>query len=492
MHVTSLPGRFGIGDLGPEAFRFADFLCSASQSVWQILPLTVTSSFTGNSPYSSLSAFALNPLLISPEILLREGLATAEHVECISAPECGPAHFRRVRMLKEAVLVYAFERFQNTAKFAEAFDDFQSESASWLENYVRFVVLKQIFGGEIWWKWPEPFRHRDENEMQRFAHLYEQQLRYHRFEQFILWKQWNAVRDYCHEKGVQIMGDLPIYVEADSADVWAHPDLFKLDQDHRPEWVAGVPPDYFSKTGQLWGNPVYRWDVLKAQGYQWWIERFRHNTNLYDVIRIDHFRGLVQYWEVSAKERTAINGHWADVPTDDFLGAVFRHFDASQFVAEDLGTITEDVHQVMDRYELAGMKILQFAFGGELKDHPYLPHNYTENCVAYTGTHDNNTIVGWFNQEIKSREAKNLKRYLQHAVSSESIAWEMIELAWESKARLSITPVQDLLGLNESARMNTPGVGSECWRWRCQPGALNDSLAARLKELTIRTDRATP
>ncbi|WP_261344248.1 4-alpha-glucanotransferase [Stieleria varia] len=489
LHVTSLPGRFGIGDFGPEAFRFVDFLNAASQSVWQILPLTVTSSFTGNSPYSSLSAFALNPLLVSPEILLREGLTTQENVECIYARESGPAHFRRVRMLKEAILQESFQQFQKTSQFTEEFDAFLKDSSQWLEDYVQFVVLKEVFGGQVWWEWPTPFRDRDEDELLRFTRLYRQQLQYHRFVQFILWKQWSAVRSYCHEKGVQVMGDLPIYVETDSADVWAHPECFKLDDDHRPEWVAGVPPDYFSATGQLWGNPVYRWDVLQEQRYQWWIERFRHNIKLYDLIRIDHFRGLVQYWEVSAGEETAIDGQWADVPTRDFLDTAFSHVDASHFIAEDLGTITDDVHEIMDHYQLAGMKVLLFAFGDDLVEHPYLPHNYVENCVAYTGTHDNNTVVGWFHHEMMAAEEENLREYLGRDVSADTIACEMIQLIWESKAKLCIAPLQDLLGLDETSRMNVPGVGADCWRWRCPYLSFNDELAARLKALTVATGR---
>ncbi|MCC9601049.1 4-alpha-glucanotransferase [Stieleria sp. JC731] len=491
MHVTSLPGRFGIGDLGPEAFRFVDFLSAASQSVWQILPLTVTSSLTGNSPYSSLSAFALNPLLVSPEVLLREGLVTEEHVEYIYARESGPAHFRRVKMLKEALLMQAFEVFQQTGKFADEFSAFVDSQSHWLEDYAKFVVLKQVFGGQIWCEWPEPFRLPDEAELQRFAKLYEHQLNFHRFVQFLLWKQWNAVREYCHSKGVQVMGDLPIYVETDSADVWANPECFKLADNFKPEWVAGVPPDYFSATGQLWGNPVYRWDVLKEQKYQWWVDRFRHNTELYDVIRIDHFRGLVQYWEVAASEETAINGHWADVPVHDFLETVFAQIDADRFVAEDLGTITEDVHEVMEQYSLAGMKVLMFGFGGDLVDHPYLPHNYTENCVAYTGTHDNNTVVGWFNKEMTPDESKNFRTYLKRHVNSDNVAWEMIRLIWESKAKLTIAPIQDLLSLDETARMNIPGVGEECWRWRCPYLDLNDELAERLRKITQATGRAS-
>ena len=487
MHITSLPGRFGVGDFGPEAFRFADFLHAADQSVWQILPLTVTSSLTGNSPYSSLSAFAINPLLTSPEFLFRDGLARQEDVESIYVRESGTTHYRRIGMLKEALLRRAFEKLE--AKATSEFEEFQQTTAEWLDDYAHFVVLKQVFGGQIWCDWPEPFRHRREDDLRRFVTLYREQILYHKFVQFVLWKQWNTLRDYCHQKGVRVMGDMPIYVETDSADVWAHPEYFKLDGDSHPEWVAGVPPDYFSTTGQLWGNPVYRWDVLQQRGYDWWIDRLRHNSNLYDVTRIDHFRGLVQYWEVPAHESTAINGHWADVPSRDFLDTLFRHFEPNAFVAEDLGTITDDVHQVMNHYDLAGMKILLFAFNGDLNDHPYLPHNYPENCVAYTGTHDNNTARGWFDGEMTAHEEHNLRQYLNKKVDSDSIAWDLMRLAWQSKSRLCIAPMQDLLALDESSRMNTPGVGQGCWTWRCDYLAINDDLAARLKQLTMEFDR---
>ena len=489
LHITSLPGRFGIGDFGPEAFRFVDFLQAAGQSVWQILPLTVTSSFTGNSPYSSLSAFAINPLLVSPEFLLREGLANQDDVECIYVRESGLAHYRRIRMLKEALLTRAFQKFQSTANAASEFDTFEEKFSEWLEGYARFVVLKQVFGGETWCNWPEPFRHRHEDEMRRFVKLYSEQILYHKFVQFVLWKQWTALRDYAHAKGVRVLGDVPIYVETDSADVWTHPECFKLDRHSHPELVAGVPPDYFSSTGQLWGNPVYRWEMLEARQYDWWIERLRHNSNLYDLIRIDHFRGLVQYWEVPAHEPTAMNGHWADVPTYDFLDTVFRHFEKGTFVAEDLGTISDDVREVMEHYRLAGMKILLFAFNGHLHSHPYLPHNYTENCVAYTGTHDNNTVRGWFDCDMTAHEEHNVRQYLNKDVNTDSISWDLVKLAWQSKSSLCVAPMQDLLSLDKSSRMNTPGVGEGCWTWRCPYLSINDELAARLKQLTTECDR---
>lgn len=489
MHVTSLPGRFGIGDFGPEAFRFADFLKAAGQSVWQILPLTVTSSFHGNSPYSSLSAFAINPLLISPELLLRDGLANQSDVECIYVREGGPARFRRIRMLKEALLRRAFAIFSEDTNLASKFHEFEQRNSAWLDNYTQFVVLKQVFGGETWCSWPEPFRFRQADEMQRFVKLYEQEIRYRKFVQFVLWRQWTTLRDYCHAQGIQVMGDMPIYVETDSADVWAHPECFKLNAQLQPEWVAGVPPDYFSSTGQRWGNPVYRWDVLQEQRYQWWIDRLSHNANLYDITRIDHFRGLVQYWEVAAHEPTAINGHWADVPYHDFLDTVFQRFGTDAFVAEDLGVITDDVRQVMSHYGLAGMRILLFAFNGDLSGHPYLPHNYPENCVAYTGTHDNNTVRGWFEGEMTPHEANNVRQYLQRDVRADTISWDLVDLVWRSPARLAIAPLQDLLALGSAARMNTPGVRGGCWLWRCPYLAFDEDLAARLRELTAAAGR---
>jgi 4-alpha-glucanotransferase len=418
-------------------------------------------------------------------------LASQDDVECIYVRESDRAYYRRIRMLKEALLRRAFQIFQRTANSATQFEEFEEQSSDWLDDYAHFVVLKDVFGGEIWCNWPEPLRHRQADEMRRFVKLYREQILFRKFEQFVLWKQWNTLRDFCHEKGVHVMGDMPIYVETDSADVWTHPECFKLDRNSHPELVAGVPPDYFSSTGQLWGNPVYRWDVLQESQYSWWIDRLRHNLRLYDLTRIDHFRGLVQYWEVPAHEPTAMNGHWADVPSYDFLDTVFQHFDKGAFVAEDLGSITDDVRQVMNHYELAGMKILLFAFNGDLQDHPYLPHNYPENCVAYTGTHDNNTVRGWFDCEMTAPEAHNVRRYLNKDIDSDSISWDLIRLAWQSKSRMCLAPMQDLLALDQSTRMNTPGVGEGCWTWRCPYLSMSEELAGRLRQLTTACDRAS-
>ena len=494
LHITSLPGPFGIGDIGPEAYRFVDFLRDAGQSVWQILPLTVTSTFTGNSPYSSLSAFALNPLLVSPELLVQDNLVDDEEVRYIHVgDDDGPVHYKRVKMLKEALLRKAFSNYLKGQPAGNDFLAFQESNASWLRDYSRFVVLKNIFGGEAWHNWSEPLRDRDHAEIERFERLYREDIEFSEFVQFVLHSQWSRLRDYCHSKRVRIMGDLPIYVEADSADVWNHPACFRLNHESRPELVAGVPPDYFSSTGQLWGNPVYDWDYLRSQGYSWWLDRLQYNLRLYDVVRIDHFRGLVQFWAVPAHEETAVNGQWVDVPTHDFFDAVFKNLSKASFVAEDLGIITDDVREAMARYQLPGMKILLFAFNGNLDDHPYLPHNFSENSVVYTGTHDNNTVRGWFDGEMSEHEEHNLRRYL-HAnlgrdFTPESIAWDLTEIAWRSPAKLAIVPLQDLLGLGASSRMNRPGFGEGCWMWRCASQDINSRLAEKLLHLTEQNGR---
>lgn len=495
LHITSLPGPFGIGDIGPEAHKFVDYLHAAGQSVWQILPLTVTSTFTGNSPYSSLSAFALNPLLVSPEMLLRDGLVDEEEVRYIHVgDDHGPVHYKRVKMLKEALLRTAFSTFLKQAEFQDPFAAFCESNAFWLQDYARFVVLKQVFGGETWNNWSDPLRDRDPVELQRFEKLYSESIHFVKFVQFILHRQWNRLREHCREKGVRILGDLPIYVESDSADVWQHPTVFLLNDQARPELVAGVPPDYFSATGQLWGNPVYNWEHLKQQGYQWWMNRLRYNLSLYDILRIDHFRGLVQFWAVPAGETTAINGSWRDVPTRDFLDTVFREMDKNAFVAEDLGTITDDVRETMQRYQLPGMKILMFAFSDDLDDHPYLPHNVENDSVIYTGTHDNNTVRSWYDDDISEHERSNLHQYLRAQLgrepNPERVHWDLIELAWKSPANLAIAPMQDVLGSGASTRMNQPGVGAGCWMWRCPSHDISRHTAEQLRKLTELCNRA--
>jgi 4-alpha-glucanotransferase len=334
-------------------------------------------------------------------------------------------------------------------------------------------------------------RDRNPEHLRRIREQFPDELEKEKFLQYLFWKQWRSLKRYCNERGIQLIGDMPIYVNYDSAGVWAHPETFKLDQDGRPTFVAGVPPDYFSRTGQLWGNPVYRWDVLRETGYGWWIRRVAHNLALFDVVRVDHFRGFVAFWEVPAAERTAVNGHWAQAPAGDFFTVLTRSLSNLSIIAEDLGTITPDVKEIMKRFGIPGMRVLLFAFGEDLPTHPYLPHNYVPNCVVYTGTHDNNTVKGWFEREIGPSEKQRLFRYLGREVSAENVHLELIRLAMESIANTVIFPMQDVLGLGEEARMNRPASHAGNWEWRLLPEQLTPALASSLSDRTVRNGRAT-
>jgi 4-alpha-glucanotransferase len=495
LHITSLPGKFGIGDFGPAAYEFVDFLNQSGQHIWQILPLTVTNSLTGNSPYSSPSAFAINPLLISPELLAEDGYVLKKDIATINVAgaEDVNVNYQLVKMLKEGILKKAYQTFLKKKKQPADYVRFEKDNQYWLQDYANFVVMKQVFGGEDWGKWPMPLRQRDQAETKRFCDLYCDDISFQKFIQYVLFKQWSKLRDYCRKKQIRILGDMPIYVEYDSADVWTHPEYYKLDDQSLPAAVAGVPPDYFSPTGQRWGNPVYNWDALREKRYDWWIERLRYNLNLYDMVRIDHFRGLVQYWEVPAYEETAVNGSWQDVPTYDFFDTVFQQLDKESIVAEDLGFITDDVRNVMNHYNFPGMKILLFAFNGNLDDHPYLPHNISENFLVYTGTHDNNTVRGWVNKEKTGLEDNNLREYIGREFHKEidynHVHWDLVEMAFRSRANLAIAPLQDLLGYDETTRMNQPGISQGFWEWRCDHNDFDKGLAQRLKQLTKDTNR---
>jgi 4-alpha-glucanotransferase len=344
--------------------------------------------------------------------------------------------------------------------------------------------MKKHFNGKVWNQWPRELRDRDIESLRAIKKESHNQIEKEKFWQYLFFKQWHSLKDYCREKGVRLLGDLAIYVSLDSADVWANADLFKLDREKRPAFVSGVPPDYFSETGQLWGNPVYRWNVLKKSGYRWWVRRIAHNLKLFDVLRIDHFRGLVAYWEIPAGEKTAINGRWVKVPVKDFLNTLNKHFPHLPIVAEDLGVITPDVREVMDQFELPGMKVLMFAFGEDHPMHPYLPHTYKENFLVYTGTHDNNTVRGWFEGEASADEKRRLFRYLGREVPVEEIHWILVRLAMISVARWVILPMQDVLGLGEEARMNRPSIAHGNWEWRLRPGQITASVQERLLEMT--------
>jgi 4-alpha-glucanotransferase len=489
LHITSLPSAYGIGDLGPEACRFVDFLVGTKQRFWQVLPLNPTDPIYGNSPYSSISAFAGNRLLISPDRLFEEGLLAREDLDPIPLFPEDRCNFLDVIHYKDKVLEHAYQRFKSHGKGRECFEAFCSESSPWLEDFSLFVVLKNLFDGKVWNLWPGDMRDRDPNSLRAVHKECGDQIEKVKFWQYLFFKQWQLLKDYCQEKGIHLVGDLPIYLSFDSSDVWANPNLFKLDSEKRPAFVSGVPPDYFSATGQLWGSPVYDWDVLQKTGYKWWMDRIAHNAKLFDVLRIDHFRGLVAYWEIPAGEKSAINGRWVDSPGEDFLNTLTIHFPRLALVAEDLGTITQNVREVMDFFRLPGMKILMFAFSEDNPHHPYLPHTYNEKCVAYTGTHDNNTVRGWFEKEASQKERQRFFRYLGREVPDDEVHWEMIRLAMKSVARWVILPMQDVLGLGEESRMNRPSVPFSNWEWRLLPGQMSDHVLESLREITVESAR---
>jgi 4-alpha-glucanotransferase len=482
LHVTCLPSRHGVGDFGPEAYKFVDFLKAAGQNYWQILPLNHTTSQTGYSPYNCFSAFAGNPLLISPDLLYRDGLLAKSEIRVAPHLPADTVDYKKVAGYKHGLLDMAFERFRERGKPAD-YEAFAQEHRPWLDAYATFVALKRHFKGKQWCDWPAGIRDRKENVLRSLEEQLSESMERERFLQYIFYKQHLDLKRYCNEQGVQVAGDVPIYVAYDSADVWSHPDLFKLNRSRKPRFVAGVPPDYFSKTGQLWGNPVYDWGQLERTNFHWWIQRMRHNLLLFDFVRIDHFRGLVAYWEVPANQKTAIHGKWVQAPHGRFFRELFRQIPFAAIFAEDLGYITADVREVVNKHNFPRMVVLQFAFGGSAQN-LHLPHNYVENSIVYTGTHDNNTTRGWFNREIKGPVHKHLFEYLGHKVAAGDIPWEMMRAAMRSVARIAIIPMQDVLGLGVGARMNTPGGKAGNWQWRMRPGQTTASLARRLRELT--------
>lgn len=486
LHITSLPSRFGIGDLGPEAYRFADFLCRAKQHLWQILPLNAVHRGGDYSPYFNWSAFAGNTLLISPEIMVHDGFLEPSDLEWNPGFTDGNVNYPLAEEYRSRLFDIAFDRFVSgvTNRPHEAFGLFCSENQYWLQDAVRFKVFSGRFGSDAWQNWPEEMKRRDPRALEAFDCSFAEELQKEKFLQFLFNLQWRALRAYCNQRQIQIFGDIPIYVPYNSADVWSHPDLFKLNDHMRPESVSGVPPDYFSATGQLWGHPVYRWDRLQAGNYQWWVERIEHNLALFDWIRIDHFRGLVAFWEVPASHTSAMDGKWVPAPVDDFLSFLFRRFPLLPVVAEDLGLITADVREVMRRFDIPGMRVALFAFGEDFPNGAYLPHNMDSHGIFFTGTHDTNTVEGWFESEAGEEEKRHLMKYLGYEVSAGMVHWAMIRLVMISPARIALIPFQDVLGLGKSSRMNWPGKPHGNWRWRLNGGELTADLANRLGDLT--------
>jgi 4-alpha-glucanotransferase len=498
LHFTSLPGRFGIGDFGPCAYEFADFLSASGVKLWQVLPLNPTG--YADSPYQCFSAFGGNPMLLSLERLGDRGLLTAS--DLAGAPrfpedsvDYGPAIDFKMAALRRAAQVF----FADASRADRAdFDRFCETAGLWLDDYALFMACKDAHHGVMWTLWNPEIRQRSPQAIRDWSQKLAPEVRAHKYWQFEFFRQWEQLKSYCQQRGIRFMGDLPIYVAHDSADVWAHPELFYLDAKGRPTVVSGVPPDYFSATGQLWGNPIYRWELMAAGGYKWWIERFRASLALFDLVRLDHFRGFESYWEVPARENTAINGRWVKGPGEDFLLAMQSAFGGLPIVAENLGVITPPVEKLRQQFGLPGMSLLQFAFGNDPQGPSFRPHNYSRDLVAYTGGHDNDTTVGWWSSsgagdstrspEDVRKEHEFASTYLNFNDDSE-INWVMIRAVLASVAEIAIVPLQDVLGLGSGARMNLPGTVSGNWKWRYRPGALTAALSTTLQSLISIYDR---
>jgi len=484
LHISSLPSRFGIGDLGPEAYRFADFLRRAGQRCWQVLPLCPTDAIHGNSPYNSASAFAGNVLLISPEEMVREGFLEGGNLRgAPSFPE-GDIDYPAVSLYKGNLFHKAFEAFRKTGrKYGDDFQAFCDHNAGWLDDHALFTALKRHGRGRAWNHWPRPIRDRMPAALNEVKIRFAEEIGRERFLQFVFYRQWKALKHYVNALGIEVIGDLPIYVHYDSADVWQHPEYFMLGRNKSPAALAGVPPDYFSKTGQLWGNPLYRWDVLKERRYRWWIDRIVHNLRRFDRVRIDHFRGFVAFWQVSSEARTAVGGKWVKAPAEDFFRTILKRVPRERLIAEDLGFITPDVTQVLEKIGVPGMRVLLFAFEEGMAHSPHAPHNHVRNCVVYTGTHDNNTVRGWFENEAGRGRRRRLFRYLGKRIRAGEAHQVFMRLAMMSVADTVIIPMQDALGLGEEARMNRPSTWTGNWQWRLGRGQLKIGVARDLRML---------
>jgi 4-alpha-glucanotransferase len=486
LHPTSLPGRYGIGDLGDELIAFLDWAQSAGIHVWQLLPLNPPG--YGNSPYGCHSSYAGNPLVISPQRLLRDGFLPAQAID--DFPDFPDDHvdFDDVAPFKIKLLGDAFRHFneQESGDHRQALKRFEKDNA-WLEDWATYAALKERYGGAKWNQWPHPIAVRDPAALGAAKRELAEEISYHKYIQFLFFRQWASIREAAFARDIRVMGDVPIYVAGDSADVWANREIFQLDEKGDPIVVAGVPPDYFSATGQRWGNPLYRWDVLREKKYRWWVSRFRAAFRFADMIRVDHFRGFEAYWEIPAQEPTAVHGRWVPGPGRALFDAVRVALGDLPLVAEDLGHITPEVHELRKAIGVPGMKILQFAF--TKVNSPHLPHSYDPMTVVYTGTHDNDTARGWFMQAT-SEERQLAEAYL--GVNGQGpIEWALIRAAFTSVAQTAIVPVQDILGLGSEARMNRPGDGGgdENWSWRYLPGALTAAHAEKVRRLAEITGR---
>jgi len=495
LHIISLPSDHGIGDLG-AAKEFIDFLSATGQSIWQVLPVGPTG--YGDSPYQCFSAFAGNPLLINLFDLLDQGLLDTADLNSVPKPPADYVNYEQVIAFKKPLLRKAARKFlTGNNDQPGAFKLFCKNNAMWLEDYALFMAAKDFHGGSVWTEWGAELRTRDHDALERWRQKLLPEIDAYKFEQFEFFRQWTKLKDLCRERHIRIMGDIPIYVAHDSADVWSHPEMFLLDESGKPTVVAGVPPDYFSATGQLWGNPIYRWDVLKHSGYQWWINRFRSSFELFDLVRLDHFRGFEAYWEVPAGAITAIEGKWVKGPGGKLFQVLRNEMGDLPIIAENLGVITPEVEAIQREFGFPGMSILQFAFGNDPQGPSFRPHNYSRELAAYTGVHDNDTTVGWWTStgigestrtpEDIRKEHEFAKAYL--GFENEPINWVLIRHVLSSVAVIAIIPLQDILGLGSEARMNLPGTVNGNWKWRYRAGSLTAEMKAKMKTLTEIYDR---
>jgi 4-alpha-glucanotransferase len=485
LHPISLPSRGGIGDFGPAAYEFLDFLASARQGLWQVLPLGPPAQ--GNSPYSSTSAFAGNPLLISLERLAERGWLESAAVEQLPA-QVEPIDYNEVKRHKLPPLLAAANKF---LKFASGgarsrFEGFVAQNAWWLEDFVLYDSLREKYNQVSWKEWPNEFARRDPESMEAAKTSLAREMALRRIIQFFFYEQWRALRFHCAQKSIRVVGDIAIFVDYDSADVWAHRELWRLKDDLEPEAVSGVPPDAFSTTGQRWGNPLYDWEAMRADGYEWWVKRLRWATQTCDFIRLDHFRGFAQFWEIPAHELTAINGRWVDGPRDGLFNKLKQELGGLPFFAEDLGYITPDVHKLREDHQIPGMAVLQFGFG-DVGAHVYLPYRLTPDRVVYTGTHDNDTTLGWWNSSATDHEKRSALALIGPA--EDGINWALIRAAQGSPASFSVAPAQDVLGLGSEARLNTPSHPDGNYHWRMPFGTLTSEIAEKLANLAEVTDR---
>ena len=488
MHITSLPSKYGIGDMGSFAYAFVDFLNASGQKYWQILPINPTDGINGNSPYSCCSAFAGNSLLISPEMMVIENFLQASDLKIKTPLLETKVDYPRVGSYKDKIFNVAYRRFQKKAD-REDFDFFVKQQQYWLEDFALFTVIKAEYEGQSWNEWPKALKNRQPQALKDFARKHSQDLERVKFIQYLFFRQWHKLKNYANSKNVEIIGDIPIYVNYDSVDVWCHPSFFKIDSDGNLMFISGCPPDYFSRTGQRWGNPVYNWTNLKKAKYSWWVERITNDLQMFDHLRIDHFRGFSGFWQIPAYEKLAVFGRWVKGPGEAFFKVLAKHFKPLPIIAEDLGEITPDVIDLMKKFGFSGMRVVLFAFNGDLNTNPHVPANYPVHCVAYSGTHDNNTIQGWYQKEAKAHEKANISRVLQTRVLPRNLHWTMIEVLMRSRAEMVIIPMADFLGLGEEGRMNTPATKVNNWQWRLKASALTSLLSQKIARITKKTDR---